>query len=109
MQYAPEFHTALITVSSIFILVAGIMVTILVSRETTIKLLPKTYIQLALGSIAFGIISIICALVWFVVMNEVLTQGAILALIFQSIAAFVPLWQLIGHFEKPKRPERKEG
>jgi hypothetical protein len=106
MQYAPEFHTALITVSSILIAVAGIMVTVLVSGGTVdkllkkIKLSKKIYIGLVLGSIALGIISIVCALFWFVVVKWSLTWGALVALISQSIFTFVPLWRLIGHLDE---------
>jgi len=114
MQYAPEFHTALITVSSIFIAVAGIMLTILVSTETLERVLKraklprKLYMGMLLTSILFGAASIILALAWFVSMNKYLTEGAMLTLTVQAIDTFILLWRLIGHFDEPEQPKKKD-
>jgi len=103
MQYAPEFHTALITVSSIFMAIAGIIATILVSRENIggrMKKSTKVYIQLVLGSIVLGILSITFALSWFSLPSGSSTNGAIVALLFQFLLMYFSLWRLINDPEK---------
>jgi len=114
MQYPAEFHTALITVSSILILVAGVMVRIVVPERAVERLRRKTglsrgaYINFSLGSMVFGVVSIGLALAWFGVGGSSFTGGAVITLVGQSGMAFGPLWRLMRYFDEPEESKKKD-
>ena len=100
MQYAPEFHTALIAVSSTFMAIAGIIVAIVLSRPDAFERRNRVLIQLELGSIIPGVISMILALTWFSVALDRYTITAAIALICQFFLMYFPLWGLIRDLDR---------
>ena len=95
MQYALEFHTALITVSSVFMAIAGIMVAIALSRENTDRKLSRLFIGLVLGSLIPGILSMVFALTWFSTPADSKTIMAVILLLVQFLVMYLPLWGLL--------------
>ena len=100
MQYAPEYHTALIAISSVFMAIAGIIVAILVSRGTTNERLNRLSTLLELVSILPGTLCMIYALSWFSSASGDDTLVAQVALIVQFLLMYAPLWALIRNLIK---------
>jgi len=100
MEYPAEFHTGLITVSSIFMAIGGIIAAVVASREDIARQLGRHSIRLVLASILFGVPCVVFALVWFAAPSEGPTTMAIIFLVFQSVFMFAPLWRLINSLTK---------
>ena len=100
LQYALEFHTALIAVSSTFMVIAGIIVAMFVSREDARDRLNRLCIQLELASIAPGVISVIVALSWFLAPSEDGTLTATIALGVQFGLMYLPLGFLMARLDR---------
>lgn len=96
MVHAVEYHSALITVSSVFVGIAGIVFAVVLSHESTIfKPIIRWFISLSLISIFAGIICMIFALTWFSLPSDSATLVSGIALIIQFACIFSPLVTLI--------------
>lgn len=98
-QYLPEFHTAIINISSVLIAVASIITTLL-AKETHSSVTDRPIkkerflwyiIACLVGSLIFGILAMWYAAGWFLVNNVTRSFQAIYFLLIQLLLVFVPL------------------
>ena len=104
MEYPVEYHSALITISSVLIGVAGIILAVVLSNKNTIfqQIIGWFVVMLAISIVA-GIISMIFTLNWFISVGNVSNWIAGIALIFQFILIIVPLATLVQPYLTKKK------
>jgi len=104
MEYPVEYHSALITLSSVLIGAAGIILAIVLSNNNTIfQQIIGWFIVMLSISIVAGIISMIFTLDWFIGVGNVDNWIAGIALIIQFTFILIPLATLVQPYLTKKK------